>query len=66
MCGEFRSSVSQDSSRSRSFPRSIAASLTVVYSAGTGVVPSGNLKQRKASSLTIAMHVNAVVSSECS
>ena len=26
-CGEFRSSVSQDSSRSRSFPTSIAASL---------------------------------------
>ena len=37
--GEFRSSVSQDSSRSRSLPRSIFASLIVVYSAGAGVVP---------------------------
>ena len=43
-CGEFRSSVSQDSSRSRSLPSSIAASLTVVYSAGAGLVPKGNLK----------------------
>ena len=64
-CGEFRSSVSQDSSRSRSFPRSIAASLTVVYSAGAGVVPKGNLKQRKASSSTIEIHVNAVVAFAC-
>ena len=39
LCGEFRSSVSQGSSRSRSLRRSIAASLTVVYSAGAGVVP---------------------------
>ena len=38
-CSEFRSSVSQDSSWSRSLPRSIAASLTVVYSDGAGVVP---------------------------
>ena len=38
-CGEFSSSVSQDSSRSRSFHRSISASLTVVYYAGAGVMP---------------------------
>ena len=64
-CGKFISAVSQDSSQSRSFTRSIAASLTVVYSSGAGVVPKVNLKQRKASSLTIAMHVNAVVVFAC-
>ena len=46
-------------------PRSIAASLTVVYSTGVGVVPKGNLKQRKAKLLTIAMHVDAVVVFVC-
>ena len=40
--GEFRSSVYQDSYRHRLFPRYIAASLTVVYSDGKGVVPKGN------------------------
>ena len=60
-CGEFRSFLSQDSSRSRSLPRYIAVSLTVVYSAGAGVVPKGNLKQKKASPSTIAMHVDTVV-----
>ena len=64
-CGEFRSYVSQDSSRVRSLPRSIVASLTVLYSAGAGVVPKGNLRQRKARSSTIAMHVNVVVAFEC-
>ena len=64
-CVEFRSSVSKDSSQSRSLLRSIAASLTVVYSAGAGVVPKGNLKQRKASSSTIAMHVDAVFTCAC-
>ena len=64
-CGEFSSSVSQDSYRSRSFPRSIAASLIVVYSTGVGVVPKGNLKQRKSSSSTIEMHVDAVVAFAC-
>ena len=60
LCGEFRPSVSQYLSRSRSFPRSIAASLTVIYSAGAGVVKKGNRRQRKDSLSTIAMHVNAV------
>ena len=41
-CGKFKSSVSQDYSRSISLPRSIAASLTVVYSAVAGVVPKVN------------------------
>ena len=59
-CGEFRSSVSQDSSRSRLLPMYIAASLTVAYYSGAGVVPKGNLKQRKASSSTIEMHVASV------
>ena len=54
-CGNFRSSVSQDSSRSRSLPRPIAASLTVLYSTGADVVPKGYLEHRKASLLTIAM-----------
>ena len=65
LCGEFRSSVSQDSSRSRSFPRSIAASLTVIYSFVAGVVPKGDRRQRNASSSTIAMHVTAVVIFSC-
>ena len=43
-CGNFRSSVSQDSSRSILLPRSIAASLIVVYSSGAGVVTKGILK----------------------
>ena len=65
MCGKFRLSVSQDSSRSRSLPRYFAASLTVVYSAGAGVATKGNLKHRKASSLTIAMHVDEVFAFVC-
>ena len=64
-CGEFRSYVSQDPSQSRSFPRSIAASLTVVYSSGAGVVPKGNLRQKKSISFNIAMHVDVVVSFAC-
>ena len=42
LCGQFRSSVSKNSSQSRSFHSSIAASLIVVYSSGTGAVPTGN------------------------
>ena len=64
-CGEFSLSVSQDSSHSRYFLRSIAASLTVVYSDGDGVMPKGNLSQRKASLSTITMHVNTFVSFAC-
>ena len=64
-CGEFRSSVYQDSYLSRSFPSYISASLTVVYYAGTGVVPMGNLRQRKAGLSNIAMHVDAVVVFAC-
>ena len=58
--GKFRSSVYQDSSHSRSFPRSISASLTVVYSSGAGVVSIGNLRQRKVALLNISMHADAV------
>ena len=65
LCEEFRSSVSQYLSRSRSFPRSISASLTVIYSAGASVVPKGNRRHRNASLSTIAMHVDVVVSSAC-
>ena len=39
MCGEFRLSVFQGSSRSRSFSRSIVALPTVVYSDVAGVMP---------------------------
>ena len=63
--GEFRLSVSQDSSRSISLPRSFAASLPVVYSAGAGVVSDGNTRQIKASSSTIEMHVGAVFAFAC-
>ena len=55
----------QDSSRSRSLPRSIVASVTVVYSAGAGVVPKADLRQKKASSSNIAMHVDMVVVFVC-
>ena len=61
LCGEFRSSVSQYLSRSRSFPRYIFASLAVVYSTSRGVVPKGNRRQRKAIFSTIAVQFNAVV-----
>ena len=64
-CGKLRSSVSQDWSWSIFLPRSIAPSLAVVYSAGAGVVLKGNLKQKKASSSTIAMHVDAVFVFDC-
>ena len=56
--------MSQDFPWSRSFPSSITASLTVVYYSGTVVVPKGNCRQRKASSSTIAVKVNAVVAFE--
>ena len=59
-CVEFRTSMSQDSSRSRLLPRYISASLTVVYSACAGVVPKGDLKQVKAISSIIAMHTGCV------
>ena len=65
LCGGFRSSVYQDLSRSRSFPRYISASLAVVYSSGTCVVPTGNIRQRKASPSTIYMQVDTVVESVC-
>ena len=61
MCGGFRSSVSQYLSRSRSFPRSISNLLTVIYSAGVGVVPKGNQRQIKASLSTIYIQVKAIV-----
>ena len=64
-CGEFRSSVSHDSYRSRSLSRSIDASLTVVYSAVSGLVLKRNLSQRKANLSTITMHVNAIVAFAC-
>ena len=64
-CGNFISSVSQDSSRIILLPRSIATSLTVVYYSGAGVVPKGNFRQRKAGFSTIAMHVDAVVAFAC-
>ena len=64
-CGKFISYVSQDSCRSRSLPRSIAASLTVVYSSVAVVVSKGNLRQRKASSYTISMHIDAVFAFAC-
>ena len=57
--------MSQDSSRSRSLPKSIAASLIVVYSSGADVVPKGNLRQRKYMLSTIEMNVDAVVAFAC-
>ena len=64
-CGEIRSSVSQDSSQSRSLPKYITASLTVIYYTGAGVVPNGNFRQIKASFSTIEMHFDEVVAFAC-
>ena len=61
MCGELRFSVSQYSSLSRFFSRSIAYQIIVVYSDVAGVVPTGNQRQRKASLSTIAIQFDAVV-----
>ena len=61
LCGELGLSVSQYSSLSRSFPRSIAALLIFVHYDGVGVVPKGNRRQRKASLSIIAMQVDVVV-----
>ena len=57
--------MSQDSSQIIPFPRSIAVSQKVVYSAGAGVVTKVNHRNIKASSFTIAMQVNAVVVFVC-
>ena len=64
-CGKFRSYLSQDSSRGGSFPSSIVASLTIVYSSGEVVAPKVNFRQVKASSSTIAMQVDTVVPFAC-
>ena len=44
----------------RFFPRSIAASMMVVYYAGAGVVQKGRHRQRNDSFTTIEMHVAAI------
>ena len=44
----------------RSFPRSISASLMVVYSASTDVAPKGRQRKRKDSFTTIEMHVDTI------
>ena len=61
ICGELILSVSQYSSLSRSFHKSIAALLIVVYSAVAGVVLKGNHLQRQTSLSTFSIQVNAVV-----
>ena len=61
LCGELKSSVSQYLSLSRSFPRSIAASLVVVYSTCAVAMTKGNIRQIKTSLYTIDMQVDAVV-----
>ena len=65
LCGEFRSSVSQYSSRSRLFPKPISASLTVVYYSCASVGPKGNCRYIKAILSTISMHVDLVVIFAC-
>ena len=52
--------MSHDVSVSRSFPISIAASLLVMYSSSTGVVPKVRLRQRKASFHITTMHVDSI------
>ena len=44
----------------RSFPTLISASLMVVYSSGTGLVPKGGRRQRKDLFPTILIHVAAI------
>ena len=43
-----------------SFPRSIAASLMVVYSDGANVVPNSRRMKKEGSFPTISMHVDAI------
>ena len=52
--------MSHDTSTSRSFPRSIDASLVVVYYSGAGLVPKGRSRKRKASFTNISMHVDDI------
>ena len=58
--GNWRFVTSHGVSSRISSPRSIAASLMVVYYASAGVVPKGRRRQRKYSFSTIAMHDDAI------
>ena len=44
----------------KSFTRSLSASMMVMHSSGAGVVPKGRHRKRKASFLTLEMHVDAI------
>ena len=52
--------MSHNLSVRRLLPRSIADSLMVMYSSGTGAVPKGSRSQRNANLSTIMMHVDAI------
>ena len=53
--------MSHDLYLSRLFPRYIYDFLIVVYSAGAGMVPKGDRRQRKASFYIISIQVDVVV-----
>ena len=44
----------------RLFPRSVSASLMMVYYDGAGVLPKGRRRQKKAGFPTIVIHVSAI------
>ena len=58
--GNWRLSAPHGASARRSFPRLIAASLMVLYSSGTGVVPNARHSYIKDIFPTIAMHVDNI------
>ena len=58
--GDCSSVASYDLSLWRSFPRSIADSLTVLYSYGAGVIPKGRIRHRRTRLSTMVNHVDAI------
>ena len=60
MWGDWGSVASHHLSLRRSLPRPISASFNVVYSAGAGVVPRGELRHRRVRLSKMAMHVDAI------
>ena len=58
--GDCRFVASHDVSAGISLPRSISASLMVVYNDGADLVPKGRCRQRKASFTTVEMHVATI------
>ena len=59
--GDFIYVSSHDFSLRISFPRSIAASITGLYSAGAGIIPDSNRRHRSESLSMIVMYVDVIL-----